>query len=306
MVLDTHKGIYYPEVHAEAGVVTSTEAGGEICSHTRINPYLMQLKSLATSRNPNTTIRLAVDGGSYILDSRTLARYDYDVAEALDIAATNTMQLELVSDSGEGDITGEIYRYSARLTYPTLYEKVRHGMKLSPADDDLDTRFDVSKRINSGIMQLQDVVPPTSIREVALHMTATANENKIVYRELHATHGNKVILLGITADSAHSPNTVFLRVDRDDQDELQRFDTYAFTVDFEQELYIPALDSIKISLRNTVAVTNKLIRFRYATAPLTLIEKLRWLPNWEYEINDTERELVDELGLDELATVGVL
>jgi hypothetical protein len=306
MVLDTHKGIYYPEIHAEAGVVTSTEAGGEICSHTRINPYLVQLRTLATSRNPNTTIRLAIDGGSYIIDSRTLARHDYNVAEILDIAAMRTMQMELVSDSGEGDITGQIYRYSARLTYPTLYEKVRHKMKLSAADEDLDARFDVSKRMNSGIMQLQDVVPPTEIREIAVRMTASANENPIVHRELHATHGNKVILLGITAEPAYSAETVYLRVDRDDQDELQRFDTYAFTADFEQELYIPALDSIKVQLRNTVAVSNHLIRFRYATAPLTLIEKLRWLPNWEYEINDSERELVDELGLDEIATVGVL
>ena len=306
MVLDPRKCSLYPEIHAEAGVITATEGGAEICSHTRINPFLARLKSLATSRDSRTSIQLAVDGGSYIIDSRTSARQNYDVAEDLDIVATKNMVMQLKSDTGEGNITGQIYRYSLMLTQPTIFDKIKYGMRLSAAEAELDTRYGVSSKINSGIMRALDPGVFESVREVAVKITAAVDANPIVYRELHALQDKKVVLLGITSEPAAAANSVYLRVDRDDQSQLQQYDTYAFTADFEQELYIPALDKLKITLVNTAAVTDMLIRIRYAVAPLTLIEKIRWVPGWTYEVSADERDLIDELGLDEIAQVGAL
>ena len=302
-MIDIRKGVLYPEIHVDARVVTSTEDGTEVASYSGFKPFIAQLKELATSRNARTTVRVSVDGAAEVISAATLARYDYDVPEELDLTTLSSLAVTLASDVGAGNIAGQIVRHAMRITKPTVYEKIRVGMRLSDEEMALDEKYGITKKIDSGIMKMLDGAQFLQIKEYATRINAAAGANPIIGREIHATTGKKVVLLGVTSDAPIAPDTVFIRVDRDAYDEIQNYDTYALpTVSEIQKMYIPATDMIRLTLLNTPAVVNHLVRYKYGIANLTLLEKVKW----ELEVTDAEQAIIDELELESIAKAGVI
>ena len=303
MAIDIRKGVLYPEIFLDARVVTATEDGVEVASYSGFKPFIAQLKELATSRNARTTVRVSVDGAAEVILAATLARYDYDVPEELDLTTLSTLAITLASDVGAGDIAGQIVRHTMRITKPTVYEKIRYGLRLSDEEKELDEKYGISKKIDSGIMKMLDGTQFLQIKEYATRITAAAGVNPIIGRELHATTGKKVVLLGVTSDAPIAPDTVFIRVDRDEYDEIQNYDTFALpTVSEMQKMYIPATDMIRLTLLNTPAVVNHLVRYKYGIAKLTLLEKVKW----GLHVEDEEQAIIDELELENIAKAGVI
>ena len=303
MAIDIRKAVLYPEIFLDARVVTATEGGKEVASYSGFKPFIAQLKELATSRNPNTTVRVSADGAAEVILAATLARYDYDVPEELDLTTLSTLAITLASDVGAGDIAGQIVRHTMRITKPTVYEKIRYGLRLSDEEKELDEKYGISKKIDSGIMKMLDGTQFLQIKEYATRITAAAGVNPIIGRELHATTGKKVVLLGVTSDAPIAPDTVFIRVDRDEYDEIQNYDTFALpTVSEMQKMYIPATDMIRLTLLNTPAVVNHLVRYKYGIAKISLLEKVKW----GLHVEDEEQAIIDELELENIAKAGVI
>ena len=302
-MIDPRKCVLYPEIQCDARVVAATDGGTEVAAYSGFKPFIAQLKELATSRNARTTVRVSVDGAAEVISAATLARYDYGVPEEVDLTALSTLAITLASDVGTGPIAGQIVRHAMKITKPTVYEKIRNGIRLSDEEKDLDEKYGISKKIDSGIMKMLDGTQFLKIKEYATRITAAAGVNPIIGRELHATTGNKVVLLGVTSDAPLAPDTVFIRVDRDAYDEIQNYDTFALpTVSEMAKVYIPATDMIRLTLLNTPAVANHLVRIKYGIAPLTLLEKIKWgLP-----IEDKEQAIIDELELESIAKAGVI
>jgi len=304
MAIDPRKNVLYPEIQMAADVVTATESGVEVASYSGYKPYIAQLKDLATSRNPNTTVRVSVDGAAEVVKSATLARYDYDVSEELELPALSTLVITLASDVGSGNIPGQIVRHSLRVTKPTVFEKIRFGLRLTDDEKKLDEKYGISKKIDSGIMKMLDGTQFLKIKEFATRITAAAGANPIIGRELHATTGMKVVLLGITSDAPVAANTVFIRVDRDEYPEIQNYDTYALpTVSEMAKIYIPATDVIKLTLLNPATnVVNHLVRIKYGIAKISLLERIRW----NLAIEPEEQTIIDELELEDVVKAGVI
>ena len=304
MAIDIRKGVLYPETHMAAQVVAATDDGTEVASYSGFKPFIAQLKELATSRNANTTMRVSVDGAAEVISAATLARYDYDVSEEVDLTTLSTLAIMLASDVGTGPIAGQIVRHAMRITKPTIFEKRRFGLRLTEEEIALDEEFGISEKINSGIMKMLDGTQFLKIKEYATRITAAAGVNPIIGRELHATTGMKVVLLGVTSDAPVASDTVFIRVDRDAYDEIQNYDTYALpTVSSMQKLYIPCTDMIRLTLLNpTTAVANHLVRYIYGIGKITLLERLKWgLP-----LTDEENIIVEKYNLDNIAKAGVI
>lgn len=288
-------------------MVTSTESGASVSQYSSFAPYMIRLKNLATSRNPNTTVRVSVDGAAEVIRAATLARFDYDISEEIDLPARSTMAITLASAVGSGNIAGQIVRHSMLITRPTVYEKVKYGLSLNEDERELDVQFGISEKINSGVLRVLDSQQFLQIKEVGVSMTAAAvavtAQGHLLWRDLQATTGKKVVLLGITADAPVAPDTVFIRVDRDATNSLQNYDCYALpTVSQEQRCYIPAIDKIVLTLVNTVAVVNQLVRYRYGIARITLVDKLRW----GLALDDAELLIVDNLDLENVTKAGVM
>ena len=302
-MIDIRKGVLFPEIFCDARVVTATEGGAGVAAYSGFKPFIAQLKELATSRNPNTTVRVSADGAAEVILAATLARYDYDVPEELDLTTLSTLAITLASDVGAGNIAGQIVRHTMRITKPTVYEKIRYGLRLSDEEKELDEKYGISKKIDSGIMKMLDGTQFLQIKEYATRITAAAGVNPIIGRELHATTGKKVVLLGVTSDAPIAPDTVFIRVDRDEYDEIQNYDTFALpTVSEMQKMYIPATDMIRLTLLNTPAVVNHLVRYKYGIAKISLLEKVKW----GLHVEDEEQAIIDELELENIAKAGVI
>ena len=303
MAIDIRKAVLAPEVHVDARVVTATEDGTDVASYSGFKPFIAQLKELATSRNPNTTVRVSIDGAAEVILAATLARYDYDIPEELDLTTLSTLAITLTSDTGAGNIAGQIVRHAMRIAKPTVYERIRYGLRLSDEEKELDEKYGISKKIDSGIMKMLDSAQFLQIKEYATRITVAAGVNPTIGRELHATTGKKIVLLGVTSDAPVAPDTVFIRVDRDEYDEIQYYDTYALpTVSEMQKMYIPATDMIRLTLLNTPAVANHLVRIKYGIANLTLLEKVKW----GLHVEDAEQAIIDELELESIAKAGVI
>lgn len=302
-MIDPRKAYLYPEEHVDARVVIATEDGTGVASYSGYSPYIVQLKDLATSRNANTTVRISVDGAAEVIRSATLARYDYDVPEELELPALSTLAVTLASDVGSGNIANQIVRHSMRITKPTIYERIKYGLALNEDEKELDAQFGITKKINSGIMKMIDGTQFLKIEEFATRITVAAGVNPVIGRELHAATDKKVVLLGITSDAPVAPNTVFIDVDRDSDVALQNYDTYALpTVSEMQKCYIPATDMIRLTLLNTPAIVNHLVRYRYGIAKITLLEKIKW----GLYITEGEQLIIDDLDLENIAKAGVI
>lgn len=313
MVLDPKNcGALYPATVVEAGVKTATESGIEIATYSGFDPWIIWLKEIATMRNINTELRVAIDSGTDVLKMNTGARYDYGDVEEVDLISKDSMVLHYYSTSGAGNQADQIYRYALRVTKPTVYEKIKHKIRLGERtlptgrvvdEKEIDETFGISKKINAGIMKVMDTPQFESVKEVAKIVDASADENPVIDRIIHAPHGKKVVLLGISCEPHKNPNEVFVVIDRDANDELQKWDTYALPpVDYEQECYIPAIDKIRVELENTAAVTDLRIRFRYGVAPITILERIKW----GITLSEDEKAIADEYSLEEASIAGVL
>jgi hypothetical protein len=209
------------------------------------------------------------------------------------------------------------YRYGIRVTKPTVYEKLLLDIPLTDAEEALNTKFAIQKKISAGILSGQTTQQYTKIYEVAKRLSSLADVNPTVGQEIHPLAGKKVVLLSIAVDEGPAADQVFVNVTRDGE-QVMKMDTYGFQqtiVDnlgntnydaqsnYEIPLHVVATDKLRVWVENTVSLagTPLNVRFKYGIAPLTIIEKIRWgLP-----ITDEENAIAMEFDLVDSVIAGV-
>jgi hypothetical protein len=227
--VDPMKARYWPETFGEAGIVANSVSGTEIASYSNYGDYIVQLVSLATG--PETTdhssIRVNSDAGSNLLNSATEARFYADKHE--DLKVTGVESLAMYCYAATSTPRNVQYQYGIRVTKPTVYEKLLLDIPLTEAEEALNTKFAISKKISAGILAGQTTQQYTKIYEVAKRLTSLADVNPTIGQEIHPLAGQKVVLLGIAMDD-WAANTVFVNVTRDGE-QVMRMDAAGFPED---------------------------------------------------------------------------
>ena len=273
---------YPPEVWIRAWTTAATEGGTEVFSIPSITPGLVVVKTLATERHPNTLIKVATDGVVDAVSSHTISRYDIDKHSELSIPCTSSLRVNLFSAKGAGNIDNQRIRLSYLVTgRPTLFQKVAYNLPLT----DEAKGSDLYKEIRAGV-----AIPPVPVHdkiyEVATELTKSADENPTVGHIIRPPSGYKAALLSLSCEMANlNPNTVFVNITQDDRTDLLSSDAFALPpLNSSQPCYVPAINQLIVSLKNTVAISNFRIRYRYAFDRITIDEKQRWkLPLTEEE-----------------------
>jgi hypothetical protein len=314
--VDPMRTRYWPEVFGEAGIVENSVSGTEIASYSSYGDYIVQLVSLATG--PETTdhsaIRVNSDAGSNLINSATEARFYADKHE--DMKVTGVESLAMYCYAATSTPSDVPYQYGIRVTKPTVYEKLLLDIPLTDAEEALNTKFAIQKKISAGILSGQTTQQYTKIYEVAKRLTSLADVNPTVGAEIHPLYGQKAVLLGIAMDD-WAANTVFVNVTRDGE-QVMRMDaagfqeaiidntagasTYIAQSNYELPLHIVATDKLRVWVENTASIAAGFnVRFKYGIAPLTIIEKIRWgLP-----ITDEENAIAMEFDLADSVIAGV-
>lgn len=312
--VDPMRTRYWPEIFGEAGSVTTTESGAEICEYSNYSDYIVQLVHLATTHEtaaggtPTSAIRVNTDAGDNLINSMVSARGHIDNAIPNVVTGKESLAMYGYYPSGGA---AELMRVRAgfRITKPTVYEKLLSGMKLTDGEEALNTKFAIQKKIDAGILSGHTEPKYPEIYEVAKSITAASGANPTIGSEIHPLRGMKVVLLGIATEEHSTADQVFISVSRENE-QVMKLDSYAFKqksndstnyieeLNYEMPLHIVALDKLKVWVENTgSALTAFKVRFRYGIAPLTIIEKIRWgIPITEEEsVVATEFDLADSV-----------
>jgi len=311
---------YWPEIFGEAGSVTTTSSGAEIAEYSSYDDYIVQLVSLATahakdgSTNVMTSaIRVNTDAGDNLINSMLSARGHID--NPIPNKVTGKESLSLYGYYPSGGVAELMrVRHCLRITKPTVYEKLLHKIGLSDEEKALDTKFEILKKINAGILSGQAEPQFTKIYEVAKSISAASGANPTIGAEVHPLAGQKAVLLGIATEEHTTASEVFISVTRD-REQVMKLDSYAFMqksisttnyieeLNYEMPLHVVALDKLKVWIENTgSAITSFKVRFRYGIAPLTIMEKIRW----GLSLTDDERVIATELDLVDSVAAGVM
>jgi len=310
--VDPRKGQYFPEIWAEAGSITTTTSGAEIAYYSNYGDYIVQLTTLGThpESTGNGKIRVNTESGDDLIDSPTESRFYMDRLETLNVVGKTSLGIYAYYPSG-GSAQTLYYRYGLRITKPTVYEKVLYGIPLTDAEAALDSKYEITSKIKAGLMASEASPKFEKIYEVAKDITAAASANPVIGTEIHPSSGKKAVLLSVATEQHGTANQVYIKVTRD-RDDIIKLDTNAFIdavdttysdeLNYEQPLYVPATDTLKVSIENSVSISTFKVRFTYGIAPLTVIEKIRWnLP-----LTDDEAEIASSMDLYDAAIGGVL
>lgn len=311
--VDPLKTRHWPEIFGEAGYVLTTESGTEIASYSSYGDYIAQIVSLGTDPEATGpgTVRVNSDAGDNLVNSASTARFYMDRHEDLKVTGVESLSLYGYYPAG-GGAANLRYRYGLRVTKPTVHEKLLLKMSLTEAEEALNAKFSIQKKIDAGILTGQTEQQFTKIYEVAKKFTSLADVNPTIGPEVHPLHGQKAVLLGIAMDEWSTEDKVFVNVTRDGE-QVMRMDAYAFIdsvgagaytaeSNYEIPLYIVATDKLKVWVENTVSIAAGFnVRFKYGIAPLTIIEKIRWgIP-----ITDAENATAMEFDLMDSVIAGV-
>ena len=317
--IDPMKTKYWPETFGESGSVTTSLSGEEIAEYSNYSDYIVQLVNLATTHEtaaggtPTSAIRVNTDAGDNMVNSMLSARGHIDNAIQNKVTGKESLSLYGYYPSGG---TAELmrYRYGLRITKPTVYEKLLHNISLTDEEKALDTKFEISKKIDAGILSGQTEQQFTKIHEVAKSITAAIGANPSIGSEIHPLAGQKVVLLGIATEEHTTASQVFISVTRD-REQVMKLDSYGFMsrsvngatyneeLNYEMPLNVVALDKLKVWIENTGALIDSFkVRFRYGIAKLTIIEKLRW----GQLLTDDEKAIAVAFDLEDAMHAGVL
>jgi hypothetical protein len=307
---DVTKCRYFPEEVPEAIVTTASTSGTSIASYAAFNPFVMFLKKMWTGQTPGTTIRLDSDSGHAVIESPLVTR-PARLPVDMDLIAQESMDLWAV-----GTMFPSYCAYTARVTKPTIFEKIKHSITLTDDEKALADEFDIKRKYLAGILTARnaDTAQFKKIYEVAREVTVAAGSNTRVGRIVNVKRGEKAVLLGIAVDrdavsaafGGPGANDTYFTLNRDVIDSAHiSLDCLAMpSLDYEIPCYIPALDRHEIIIESTTGITSLPVRYRYGVANLTLMEKIRW--GQEAILTADEKKTADEFDLFDSVKAGVL
>jgi hypothetical protein len=308
---DPTKCKYFPEEIPEAIAITaaaSTASGTSIASYASFSPYVMSLKKMWTSPVTSAaTLRLDIDSGHAVIESPLTARSVLFPSD-IDLIAQENMDLWGVGV----DAANFYFAYTARVTKPTIFEKIKHSITLTDDEKTLADEFDIKRKFLAGILGARGTNTEQfkKIYEVARSVTVVAAGSTRVGRIINVKRGEKAVLLGMSVDNAAAiavgANDTYFTLNRDVSDTAHiKLDCASMPpLNYGMTCYIPALDKHEILIESVTGIAAFDVRYIYGVANLTLMEKIRW--GQKDTMTADEKKTADEFDLYDSVEAGVL
>ena len=296
----------FPETLPEAIAVTSAASGAVIASYAAFSPFAMFLKDIITNQVANLTLRVDTDAGHGVIENPLPAMPLKEPVEH-DLLVEDSMDLWAVGAAAEA-----LYAYTMRITKLTVYEKVKYGISLTKDEEALAVEYDIKKKYLAGVLKKVDAPQFKKIISIAKEVTVAAGGETRVGRIINVKSGEKVVILGLSCDSAAiatgvggpGSNDTYMVINRDVRDSSYvKLDCLAMpALLHEISCHIPAIDRHEVVISSVTGVTALPVRYRYGIADLSIIEKIRWgLP-----LSDAEAQDATNLNLFDSVAAGVL
>jgi hypothetical protein len=296
LVIDFRKMIRYPPELFMSALPTDLIAGENIVA-TYINPdpYVLILQGLSFSRASGISFRADVDGMTDVvrLDNLGSSR-GIDYEERIKIPVTRLATLKFFTQSATA---GYAWRHKLLVMRPTTAMKLQLGMRLSPDDVDLATKYDLQRMLALSTPQAFDIY--SGVEDYKTVMVKLSSSGTVA--RLTVPQGKKYILLGVSALRPSASAQAYLNIERDDL-LIQTYDLYTLPgLEQEASLRIVALDKLVVSL-DVRASGTYYVRLVYGIGRLTLREKIMW----GLELSSTERALAEQEDLFNKVRAGVV
>ena len=237
------------------------------------------------------------------------ALYNIDRTTPLQLWSKKAYRLWLENKTG-GDLTDLKVRDKYLVDDLTTVMKLRRGLVLDAEDERLATKFSLVDNLAAGRLAYgfpglaeEDLMRVVWISKL---MTAAVNSDEKIGPSITIPENQKVILTEIACEAPGAvTDEVYVKVNRDkDQADYLEINVAAMpnSLDFGVPLWVPAVEEMTVRLVCTVAqVGGFRVRYKYARAPLTLADKVRWgLP-----MAAVEKEVAEALDLFDRIAAGI-
>lgn len=292
----------YPEILPEAISVTASPSGTPIASYANFSPSIVTLNSLFTDVGEDVVLRVSQDSSYATLKSEGQGRSDREVTE-LEIPCTSSLNFWAI-----GAVTEFAYTaYTLRITKPTILEKIKYGYPLSTEETALADQFNIIKLFKAGLLKQTTTPMFQKVIEVVEKVTVPAGGNTQIGSLINVKSGQKAAIISIGTDSAFGgliANDTFITVNRDISDKnYVKLDTFAMPgLNHDINCYIPGIDRLEATLESVSGVIDMPVRFKYAIADLTILEKIKW----EIGLTTDESAIANEMDLYNAVSTGVV
>jgi len=303
--IDPTMAKFYPEVLPEAITVTASLTGTPIASYGLFEPNIIVFNSLFTDVGENVKFRLDKDSLYGVLDVEGTARSDREETK-VEVPCEDSLNLWATGAATEIAYTA----YTIKCGIPTIFEKIKYGMYLSQEEQEIDNKYEISKRFSAGLLSKADSPIFEKEVEIAELVTVAVGGNTTVGPIINVPSGKKAVILSFGTNSAFGgliANDTFISLTRGiSETEYVKLDTMAMPgLNHDINCYIPAINRLEVLLESASGVTNMPVRYKYAISDISIIEKIRW-GKFGPGLTSEESAIATELDLFNVAFTGIM
>lgn len=276
---------YFPEQLPDSAVPTiapSSEASPIILDLRQFPPLLVRLSEAAVDRDDEVEMRFKVDNTT--LNALAGSMFD-GLQNNFSLLAKSRVYYNLYN-KGAGAKTDYKTFFSLWVIKPTVADKLRYGIPLTPEEQILNKELGISNSVDKGLLPLPLALQIQREHQVLQEEThgfqVTVPTAGVVVETLYPVNGQVLILTKISADPGDAAaDNIRVAIDRDHVSDYVEFPTWALgmtaavALGKEISCFIPALTEFRIKLKATVSKTIN-IRFTVRKCALTNILRARW------------------------------
>ena len=240
--------------------------------------YLVRLAHLRAATGA-LTLTARADGELREASTSVLAALTED--PGFDQMAQDHLMVHLQNATGSA-LTSSQLRWGLWVSKPTAADKLALGLPLTSEEARIAQERGLADTVEKG--QLPYPLPYLMLREyytlrqtpIAQRYTSISANTEVTLASMIPAAGECLVLAGIAATAAAARATVFVNIDRDDQDNYLSLDAYALVGTAYLPAFIPAVSRLRIRISSTVALTNYDASAIVKAVRLTNILKARW------------------------------
>jgi len=275
----------------------------------RIEPKIVCATGVGLPQTDAIHVHATADVLTDVINLNAGALYDIDRTTPLQLWSKKAYRLWIENLTG-GPVTNLKVRDKYLVDDLTTVMKLRQGLDLDVEDERLATKFYLKENLIAG--RLAYGFPGLAAEElmrvvwVSKLMTAGANSDEEIGPSITIPENQKVILTEIACEAPDAvTDEVYVKVNRDkDQTDYLEINVAAMpnSLDFGVPLWVPAVEEMTVRLVCTTAQGNGFrVRYKYARAPLTLADKVRW----GLVMSTVEKEVAEALDLYDRIAAGI-
>jgi len=246
-------------------------------------PYVVSLANIQVPPNANVLLRARYDGTG--VEENTFAMLS-DLAGAARVGAWNlpAKNALFLSFFGVAAVANYTSHYGLWAIKPTVAHKMIYGIKLTPDEQALGDKLDISSTVEKGLLPL----PISQQIEREYQVTAEETHSRIVninlantpftIEHIYPRPDEIIILTRVAAQPSGAANVVRLLVDRDRDAGYADVRTFPLTAltGGEVACFIPATTEIFLYTQAAVAPGNVWFRYTFQRVRLTNILRARF------------------------------